>query len=190
MTKKIAIITGSPHHPGTSESLADAFERGAREAGNDVYRFDAGRRTDEFSLIQLQDNVSGMEVAIEPDDVVKNEVIPQIIDSDVIVLVSSLYYYGINAALKAVIDRFYAYYHELHGNNSYADPNHGNRQVITLVSGYGQDQDFRSLQAYFDQLLEYMRWDRIGDVLASDSWNESKLKRHQNEAYELGKKIK
>lgn len=49
--KKIVILTGSRHHPGTSESLADSFEKGAREAGNELYRFDAGRRTSEFSLL-------------------------------------------------------------------------------------------------------------------------------------------
>lgn len=188
MSKKIVILTGSPHHPGTSESLADAFEKGAREAGNEVYRFDAGRRINEFSMIQLEDT-PGMEVAIEPNDIIKNEVIPKILESDIVVLVSSLYYYGINSPLKAVIDRFYAYNHELHGSNSYADPNHGNRQAVTLVSGYGQGHDFDSLKAYFDQLLNYMRWDRIGDVLAEDSWNGEKLKQHQGEAYKLGNSI-
>lgn len=190
MSKKIVILTGSPHHPGTSESLADAFEKGAREAGNEVYRFDAGRRASEFSLLQLE-STSGMEVANEPDDIIKKEVIPKILESDIVVLTTSLYYYGINAALKAVIDRFYAYNHELHGSNSYPDPSHGNRQAITLISGYGdQDSDYFSLKAYFDQLLDYMRWDRIGDVLAKDSWNNEKLSKHQQEAYELGKKIK
>lgn len=48
-----------------------------------------------------------MEVAVRPDDVVENEVLPKLIEADLVVLVTSLYYYGINAALKAVIDRFY-----------------------------------------------------------------------------------
>ena len=39
---KIVILTGSPHHPGTSEQLADAFEK-------------AVRRASEFSLLQLED---------------------------------------------------------------------------------------------------------------------------------------
>lgn len=188
MSKKIVILTGSPHHPGTSESLADAFEKGAKEAGNDVYRFDAGRRTDEFSFLKLKDDQPGMEEAIEPDDIVKTEVIPKLIDADVVVLVTSLYYYGINAALKAVIDRFYAYNHDLHGNNALPS-GHPNRKVITLISGYGNKDAFASLQHYFDQLTRYMRWDRIGDVLADDSWNEQKLQKHQQEAYELGKGI-
>lgn len=106
---KIVILTGSPHHPGTSEQLADAFEQAVRENGHQVYRFDAGRRASEFSLLQLEDE--------RPDDVVENEVLPKLIEADLVVLVTSLYYYGINAALKAVIDRFYAYNHELHGGS-------------------------------------------------------------------------
>jgi multimeric flavodoxin WrbA len=40
--EKIVILTGSPHNPGTSKTLADAFEKGARAAGNDIFRYDAG----------------------------------------------------------------------------------------------------------------------------------------------------
>lgn len=180
MMKKIVMLTGSPHHPGTSEQLADAFEKGAIAAGNEVYRFDAGRRADEFSLIKLKDNQPGMEVEIEPDDVIKREVVPKLLEADLVVLVSSLYYYGINAALKAVIDRFYRYNHELHGG----------KQAITLVSGYGEPAAFASVNLYFDQLLKYMRWSRSGDVLAADSWNEGKLAQHVREAYELGNQVK
>lgn len=177
--KKIVVLTGSSHHPGTSERLADAFVKGATEAGNEVYRFDAGRRTNEFSMIQLEDNHPGQEIEVEPDDIIKQEVMPKLLDADIVVLVSSLYYYGVNAALKAVIDRFYNYNHELHGG----------KKAITLVSGYGQEDAFASLKLYFKQLLNYMRWDQVGSVLAADSWNEKKLAQHAQEAYELGKNI-
>lgn len=33
---KIVILTGSPHHPGMSEQLADAFEKAVRENGHQV----------------------------------------------------------------------------------------------------------------------------------------------------------
>ncbi|WP_267202606.1 flavodoxin family protein [Limosilactobacillus kribbianus] len=177
--KKIVVLTGSPHHPGTSEQLADAFVAGAKAAGNEVYRFDAGRRIKDFSLIQLEDNHTGAEVEIEPNDVIKNEVMPKLLDADIVVLVSSLYYYGINSALKAVIDRFYSYNHELHGG----------KQAITLVSGYGQEDAFASLNLYFKQLLKYMRWDLFGSVLAADSWNNQKLQQHVQEARKLGESI-
>ncbi len=119
-------------------------------------------------------------MAIEPSDIITKEVMPKLLDADMVVLVSSLYYYGINAALKAVIDRFYNYNHKLHGN----------KKAVTLVSGYGQEDAFASLNLYFDQLLNYMRWDKVGSVLAADSWNEQKLAKHVEEAYDLGKSIR
>ena len=38
---KIVVITGSPHKNGTSALLAAEFIKGAAEAGNEIYRFDA-----------------------------------------------------------------------------------------------------------------------------------------------------
>lgn len=36
MSKKVLVISTSPRKGGNSETLADEFVRGAREAGNDV----------------------------------------------------------------------------------------------------------------------------------------------------------
>lgn len=38
---KIVIITGSPRKHGNSSCLADEFQRGAIEAGHEVFRFNA-----------------------------------------------------------------------------------------------------------------------------------------------------
>lgn len=38
---KITVITGSPHKNGTSALLADKFIEGAKEAGHEVFRFNA-----------------------------------------------------------------------------------------------------------------------------------------------------
>ena len=35
---RVVILTGSPHYDGASQKLADNFEKGIKEAGNDVYR--------------------------------------------------------------------------------------------------------------------------------------------------------
>src|SRR5512142_1472337 len=42
ITMNITVITSSHHKHGTSALLADAFIRGAGEAGHSVFRFDAG----------------------------------------------------------------------------------------------------------------------------------------------------
>lgn len=115
MMAKIVMLTGSPHKNGTSQQLANAFEKGATEAGNEVYRYDAGLQGAAAPhFLQLADQ-PGMEEGIKDTDRVETEVIPHLLDADVVVLVSSLDYFGVNTQLKMVIDRFYSYNHELKG---------------------------------------------------------------------------
>lgn len=173
---KIVILTGSPHNPGTSKQLADAFEKGANEAGNEIYRYDAGLKEPHF--LRLDNSQPGMEVAIPDTDIVEKEVIPKLLEADVVVLVSSMYYFGINAQLKTVIDRFYSYNHELKDKHS-----------VVLVSGYGSQEDMSAIKLSMKKLQEYMRWPSLGDVYADDSWNQSKLSQFAHQAYEIGKSI-
>ena len=93
--KKILIITGSPRAHGNSNALADEFTRGAREAGHEVVRFDAGLK-----------NVRPCTACNHCDDF--PFVREHIATSQAVLFVSPVYYYTISAQLKAVIDRFYA----------------------------------------------------------------------------------
>lgn len=176
---KIVMLTGSPHRNGTSQQLADAFEKGATEADNEVYRYDAGLQgATAPHFLQLADK-PGMEEGIKDTDRVETEVIPHLLDADVVALVSSLYYFGVNAQLKTVIDRFYSYNHLLNDKHS-----------VVLVTGYGTQEDLSALKLHMQLLQKYMRWPSLGDVYADDSWNQKKLAGHIKEAYQLGKSIK
>ena len=175
---QIVILTGSPHDPGTSKKLADAFERGARESGNDIYRYDAGLQGPSNPHFLQLEQAPGMEVGIHDDDVVEREVIPHLLAADVVVLVSSLYYFGINAQLKAVIDRFYEYNHQLKDKHS-----------VVLVTGYGSQDDLGAIKLHMQKLQKYMRWPSLGDVYADDSWNERKLANFAQQAYQIGQQI-
>lgn len=172
---KTVILTGSPHEAGASLQLADGFEMGAREAGHAVYRYDAGLQgAAQPHFLQLE-KAPGMEVGIPDNDVVENVVIPHLLAADVVVLVSSLYYFGINAQLKTVIDRFYDYNHDLK-----------DKQSVCLVAGYGSQEDLAAIKLQFQKLRAYLRWPSLGAVYADDSWNQTKLARHVQEAYQLG----
>ena len=81
---KIVILTGSSHNPGTSKKLADAFEKGAIEAGNEVYRYDAGLSDPNY--LKLDNSRPGMEVAIPDNDIVEKEVIPELLDVRISIL--------------------------------------------------------------------------------------------------------
>lgn len=174
--KKVVIVTGTPHPNGTSLQLADAFEKGAKAAGNDVYRFDAGLREDEMKFLHLDAG----ETTIHDDDVISNEVMPKLLDADVVVFVTSLYYYGINAQLKTVIDRFYERNHDLKDG----------KQAYVLISGYGVGDAYDSLKLYFQQLTKYMRWPLQKMLVGEDSWNRGKQSQYIKQAEEMGQSIK
>lgn len=175
---KIVILTGSPHNPGTSKTLADAFQKGAEAVGNEVFRYDTGLQGATAPHFLQLEKAPGMEVGIPDNDEVEKVVIPKLLNADVVVLVSSMYYFGINAQLKTVIDRFNDYNHELKDKHS-----------VVLVSGYGTQEDMAAIKLQMQKLQEYLRWPSLGDIYADDSWNERKLQKHAQQAYEIGKRI-
>lgn len=176
---KIVILTGSPHDPGTSKTLADNFQRGAQANDNQIYRYDAGLQGASAPHYLQLEKAPGMEVGIPDNDVIEKEVIPNLLKADIVVLVASMYYFGINAQLKAVIDRFYDYNHELKDKHS-----------VVLVSGYGSQEDMEAIKMHMQKLQEYMRWPSLGNLYADDSWNQKKLQIYAQKAYEIGKSIK
>ena len=109
---KITIITGSAHRKGTTAYLTEKFIEGATEAGHEIFRFDAAFKNVHPCIACEKCHRTGS-CAFQDD---MNELNPHLIEADAVVLVSPIYYYDINAQLKAVIDRFYANDEQLHGN--------------------------------------------------------------------------
>jgi multimeric flavodoxin WrbA len=175
---RVAIVTGSPHREGLSLQLADAFEKGAQAAGNEVYRFDAGlQKPGALHFLRLEPG--SPEVAKPDNDVVSTEVIPHLLKADVVALVSSLYYYGINAQLKTVIDRFYSYNHDLK-----------DKKGVILANGYGTHEDMSIMMAHLEKIMSYMRWQLLGEVEVPGSWTPSNAQRGIQEAEKLGRSIR
>lgn len=100
--KKVLILAGSPRKNGNSAMLCEEFARGAKEAGNDV------------ELLFLRDMKIGYcqacyyckshdGVCAIRDDMAG--ILERINAADVIVMASPVYFYSIDAQMKALIDR-------------------------------------------------------------------------------------
>ncbi len=100
--KNILILAGSPRKNGNSAMLCQEFERGAKDAGNNV------------ELIYLRDKKIGYclacyycknhdGVCIIKDDMA--EILDKMNAADVIVMASPVYFYAVDAQMKALIDR-------------------------------------------------------------------------------------
>ena len=114
--KKVLILSGSPRKNGNSDTLCDEFMRGAKEAGNEVEKIRVSEKKIDFCHGCYYCQKSGGICAIKDD---MADLLQKIIDADVIVLASPVYFYSIDAQLKTVIDRTVARWTEVRDKEFY-----------------------------------------------------------------------
>ena len=177
--KKITVVTGSPHRRGASFLLTDEFIRGAKEVGAEIYRFDAAFKR--VTACSGCDHCGlGSSPCVYRDDMF--ELNPHLIDCDLVVLSTPLYYFGFSAQLKLVIDRFYAINSQLHSP----------RQTVLLAAAWNNnDWTYTALESHYETLVRYMGWTDAGRVVATDSGTRGMCESTDfpQMAYVLGKKV-
>lgn len=138
MRKKVLIISSSPRKNGNSEQLCDEFMNGALEAGHKVKKIVLKEEKIEFCKA-CDACKKGKPCAIKDDT---SSIVQKMIDYDVIVLASPVYFYSISAQLKTLIDRTYARYLEIENKEFYfiltaADDNLANVQrAVESLRGF------------------------------------------------------
>ena len=101
MSKKVLILSGSPRRGGNSDLLCDEFLRGAQESGNEVEKiFVRSKKIAPCNACYCCKD--GGKCAIRDD---MGEILDKMQAADVIVMASPVYFYSIDAQMKAVIDR-------------------------------------------------------------------------------------
>lgn len=115
MSKKVLILSGSPRKGGNSDLLCDEFAKGAQEAGHEVEKIRVAEKKVGYCRACYACRGSG--VCVQKDDMA--EILQKMIDADVIVLASPVYFYSIAAQLKAVIDRTVARWTEVSNKELY-----------------------------------------------------------------------
>jgi multimeric flavodoxin WrbA len=176
---KVTVITGSAHKKGTSAMLADKFIEGATEAGHEVYRFDAAFETVKPCLACEYCSAHNTECVHKDSMEILNE---KLIDADVIVFATPLYYYTVSAQLKAVMDRF-------HAKNAIIS---GNKKAIMLATAHGDDeQTMEALNKMFESSLRFLNWENSGTVYATGCPVREVIEstKYPQQAYELGKSL-
>lgn len=175
---KILVITGSPRKNGNSNTLAEHFIRGAKEAGHEIVRFDAAFKDVHPCIACNKCGMNGECVFKDDFEFVRKH----IVDAGMVVFATPMYYFGISAQIKAVIDRFYAINGSIHVPKkaallmTYADNNKRKEKAIT---------------DHYEILLDYLGWSDVGKVIAPGVWpvgavNHTKF---PEQAYLLGKSV-
>lgn len=176
---KIVVLTGSPRVNGNSNYMAERFIAGAEEAGHSVYRFDCARHKVAGCLACNACGMNGPCVQKDDFELVR----PRLIEADVIVLATPMYYFGFSAQLKTVIDRCYAINGIINGAP----------KKIALLMAYADRNRTKeeTLLMHYRTLAQYMGWQDVGAVVAPGVWTAGAIKgtSYPEEAYRLGKSL-
>ena len=140
---KILVITGSPRKNGNSNILADSFIKGAEEAGHSVVRFDSAFKNVHPCVACNKCGMNGQCVFKDDFESVRNN----IVDSDAVIFVSPMYYFGISAQIKAVIDRFYAINGQIHTPK---------KSALILTYADTSAKEAESIINHYETLLRYL----------------------------------
>ncbi|MFQ6795106.1 MAG: flavodoxin family protein [Thomasclavelia sp.] len=176
---KILVLQGSPHKQGSSNLLASEFIKGAKENNHQVEIFDVAHANLHPCLGCDYCNMSGP--CVQKDDM--SELKEKIIDSDVLVFVTPLYYFGMSAQLKIMVDRFYSF-------NGYLTSLH--KKAVLIGAAWNSASDtMDDLASHYQTICDYLSFDNLGMVLGLGCGTVSMTQRtkYMDEAYRLGKSI-
>ena len=178
MSKKIVVITGSPRKNGNSAHLASRFIDGATEAGHSVTRFDAAQSKVHPCIACNSCGMDGPCIFKDDFETVREHIIP----ADMVVFATPMYYFGISAQLKAVIDRFYAINGQIHVPK---------KAALLMTYANTAAEQAAPIAAHYDVLLDYLGWQDAGRVIASGVWTEGSVKGtpYPEAAWRLGRSL-
>lgn len=177
---KIVVLSGSPHKAGTTARLADSFIRGAQGAGHEVIRFDTAFLNVRPCIACEKCHTSEDGVCAFKDDMV--QIGSALAQADCIALVSPIYYYGVCAQLKTVIDRFYA-----------IEPAIRRHQKTVWLTAMADDrpQTVEAANAWYKAAIGWLEWQDCGILNALDCTTADDLKKtdYEDRAYRLGAEL-
>lgn len=176
--KKVLIISSSPRRNGNSELLCKQFLKGAKEAKTDV------------EMVNINDYHIAPCIACEycrrhtrtcfkKDDA--NTIIQKMIEADIWVLATPVYFYSMSAQLKTLIDRMFAREYEIRESTK-------RKQVYFIVTSGTTDKErlvgtIESLRGFIKVLQTVDETNiiygtgafRLGDVNTHPSYKEAYL---------------
>ena len=101
MSKKVLILSTSPRRNSNSEALAEAFAKGACDAGNNVEIIRMREKNYCFCLGCFACQRTGK--CVIKDDMA--EIVPKMEQADVLVFATPIYYYEMSGQMKTLLDR-------------------------------------------------------------------------------------
>lgn len=178
MQKKVLILSASPRKGGNSDLLCDEFLKGSHEAGNIAEKIFLKHKT--IGYCTGCGVCFGGKPCSQKDDM--GEILEKMVNADVIVMATPIYFYTMNGQMKTLIDRTCARYQEISNKEFYfivaaAD---GSKALMQRTI-----EEFRGFTSCLNNPTEK------GVVYGTGAWQigDIKGKPSMSEAYTFGKNV-
>lgn len=178
MNKNILILSGTPRKGGNSDLLCDQFAAGAKEAEHHVVKIAVRENKIGFCIACYA--CRGKGVCFQKDDMV--EILEQMVNADVIVLSSPVYFYSMDGQMKTLIDRTLPRYREIGDKEFYFIATAGEAGIDVL------ERTFMGFEAFLDCLPKpRLRGKLCGDGVYLPG--DVKKVKVFDQAYQMGKTV-
>lgn len=175
----ILVLESSPHKHGSSNHLADCFMQGATDAGHIVSVIDVAKANLHPCLGCDACGMAGP--CCQKDDL--EQIKQKILAADMVVFVTPLYYFGMSAQLKTLIDRFYSFNGELASKRL---------KTALIVAAWNEDSwTMKDVEAHYHTLCRYLHFQNQSTLLGTGCGTLAMTKQtiYPKLAYDLGKSL-
>ena len=179
MGKRVLVLSSSPRNGGNSDMLCDQFILGAEATGNQVVKIRI--KSKKISYCTGCGSCFDGKPCPQKDDMA--EILEKMIEADVIVMATPVYFYTMCAQMKTLIDRTCARYTEIVGKEFYfiVTAATNNKQALARTI-----EEFRGFTSCLDKPTEK------GIIYGTGAWSIGDIKNSKvmKQALEMGEKIK
>ena len=181
--KRILAVVGSPRRNGNTHILVSKIAEGAIAKADIV---------DELFLGDLTiRECDGCHICWEGKECNKKDdmsaIYPKIVQSDVIIFGTPVYWYGPTALMKAFIDRFVYF--------NYPENREKIRGKSAMIAIPFEEEDLetaRPVVEFFEKCLDYLQMKLVGKIIVPGVSRKGEIRRKPerlHEAYELGQSL-
>ncbi len=177
--KNVLIISASPRKNGNSDILCDRFAQGAQERGH---------RTEKVFLASMNIGYcrgcgvcNGTSRCVQKDDMA--EILDKMVNADVIVLATPVYFYSMDGQMKTFIDRTVPRYTEIRNKDFY---------FIMTAADTEKSNLRRTMEAFRGFTADCLNGAReAGIVYGTGAWQAGEIRSTEayDEAYEMGRNV-
>lgn len=170
---KILVLNGSPRPEGNTAALADAFKKGAEDAGHSVEIISVGAKKIAGCRGCGYCHTEGQGKCVQQDDM--KEVYAALEDAEMLVFASPVYYFTLTAQMQSAIHRTYAV----------GAPKKLKKTALILSSG--SDNVYDASVTQYHAIISYWKAEDAGVYTAYGEQNKSEEK--LKELYHFGRSL-